>query len=63
MNKVPGEEAKPAEPVGEGEHTYAAHGERLGFDPMKELNLPGSYDEVLSRLKHLQSSRDMESLN
>lgn len=63
MNGDPKEGSDPAEQIGETDRTYATHGERLGFDPMKDLNLPGSYDEVLSRFKRLQGSRDMESLN
>ncbi len=35
----------------------------LAFDPMKELNLPSSYDEVLARFKTLQVDRAMEALN
>jgi hypothetical protein len=56
-------EANPAEQIGEAERSYSGHGERLGFDPMKELNLPANYDEVVSRFKRLQGSRAMESLN
>ncbi|MCW5898099.1 MAG: hypothetical protein KIT10_02425 [Flavobacteriales bacterium] len=32
-------------------------------DPLKDLNLPGSYDEVLERLRRLKGCRDMEVLN
>ncbi|MBK7384263.1 MAG: hypothetical protein IPI81_13190 [Flavobacteriales bacterium] len=58
-------EATPAEQSQVKERTYAMYvqGGELGFDPMKELNLPGSYDEVVSRFKRLQGSRAMESLN
>ncbi|HQV51413.1 MAG: hypothetical protein IPH21_10205 [Flavobacteriales bacterium] len=35
----------------------------LAFDPMKELNLPSSYDEVLARFNTLQGDRAMEALN
>ncbi len=37
--------------------------QRLGFDPMKELNLPGSYEEVVIRFKRLQGDRAQEVLN
>lgn len=37
--------------------------ERLGFDPMKELNLPGSYEEVVIRFNRLQGDRAQEVLN
>lgn len=35
----------------------------LAFDPMKELNLPSSYEEVLTRFNNLQGERAMEALN
>lgn len=35
----------------------------LSFDPMKDLNLPQSYDEVVSRFKKLQGGRSAETLN
>lgn len=56
-------EVSPAEPVGEAERSYSGHGEKLGFDPMKDLNLPANYDEVVSRFKRLQGTRAMEALN
>lgn len=37
--------------------------QRLGFDPMKDLNLPGSYEEVVMRFKRLQGDRAQEVLN
>jgi hypothetical protein len=37
--------------------------ENPSFDPLKELNLPANYDEVLERFKKLQGERAMESLN
>ena len=48
-----------------GERCYASYnsGSNLSFDPMKDLNLPGSYEEVLSRFKRLQGDRAMEVLN
>lgn len=47
------------------ERTYGCAKTNAGleFDPTKDLNLPGSYDEVVSRFKKLQGSRSMESLN
>lgn len=35
----------------------------LSFDPMQELNLPKSYEEVVSRFKKLQNGRNDESMN
>ena len=35
----------------------------LAFDPLKDLNLPSSYDEVLSRFRHLQGERAWEVSN
>lgn len=44
---------------------YSQYGnkENLSFDPLKELNLPANYDEVLDRFKKLQGERAMEALN
>lgn len=42
---------------------YATTNTDLEFDPTKDLNLPGSYDEVVARFKKLQKARCMESLN
>jgi len=36
---------------------------KLDFDPLKDLNLPDSYNEVLKRFKGLQGERTTESLN
>jgi len=36
---------------------------KLDFDPLKDLNLPDSYDEVLKRFKGLQGERATASLN
>ena len=52
----------------EAEHTASKQygpycPQRLGFDPMKDLNLPGSYDEVVLRFKRLQGDRADEMLN
>lgn len=48
-----------------GSRTYASYRKiaKLSFDPMKDLNLPASYDEVLARFKRLQIIRAMEALN
>lgn len=48
-----------------GQRTYASYKRiaKLSFDPMKDLNLPDSYDEVLARFKRLQVMRAMEALN
>lgn len=35
----------------------------LGFDPLKDLNLPGSYEEVVTRFSKLQCERAQEVLN
>jgi len=59
------EEGTPEEREQKAERSYAAAhaGDHLSFDPMKDLNLPGSYDEVVSRFKRLQGVRAMEALN
>lgn len=45
--------------------SYAANNDdtHLNFDPLKDLNLPSSYDEVLSRFRQLQGDRAWESMN
>ncbi len=47
------------------QRTYAGYsgGGDLTFDPQKDLNLPGSYDEVLVRFRKLQGDRAVEVLN
>ncbi len=46
------------------ERSYAEYSKKeIGFDPLKDLNLPGSYDEVLSRFNRLQGDREPEVLN
>jgi hypothetical protein len=47
------------------ERGYASYndGSKLSFDPMKDLNLPANYDEVMARFKRLQGDRAMEALN
>jgi hypothetical protein len=48
-----------------GHRSYTGYfsGGELAFDPMKDLNLPGSYDEVLARFEKLQGERAVEVLN
>lgn len=55
---------KTGDPYGEA-RSYAAicAGMELAFDPMKDLNLPASYDEVLTRFRRLQGVRAQEVLN
>lgn len=59
------EEGKPEEREQDAERSYSAHhtGPHLSFDPMKDLNLPANYDEVVTRFKRLQGVRAMEVLN
>lgn len=45
-----------------GYHAYAGQAD-LQFCPLKDLNLPSSYSEVVSRFKRLQGDRDVEVLN
>ncbi len=42
--------------------TYAG-GEHLSFDPLKDLNLPSSYEEVIKRFKQLQGERNLTVMN
>lgn len=44
-------------------YSQYAKNETLDFDPLKELNLPANYEEVLTRFKKLQGERAMEALN
>lgn len=65
VNAQPSGEDKPTEASNEQAEQkpgYQADG-KFAFDPMKELNLPANYDEVLARFKRLQGSKAMESLN
>jgi hypothetical protein len=41
----------------------AFSGSGLDFDPHKDLNLPSSYDEVISRFRRLQGDRWASLLN
>jgi hypothetical protein len=49
----------------ETERTYAAYAGdvQLNFDPLQDLNLPASYDEVRQRYQRLRMDRSMETLN
>ena len=51
--------------LNEEQRSYAGYrsGTDITFDPMKDLNLPGSYEEVLSRFEKLQGERAVEALN
>ena len=64
-NAPSNDEGTPAEPIDRSARTYADYKEeaQLSFDPMAELNLPGSYDEVVSRFSKLQGNGAMEALN
>ena len=55
-------EGEPVENRDPASYATFANGD-LGFDPTKDLNLPGSYDEVLARFKRLQGDRAWEVLN
>ena len=39
------------------------NGGELSFDPQRDLNLPGSYEELLARFQKLQSVRVKEGSN
>lgn len=47
------------------ERTYADYStdEHLNFDPLKDLNLPSSYEEVQARYKQLRAERNEALLN
>lgn len=47
------------------ERSYADYTveKEFAFDPLKDLNLPGSYQEVLDRFNKLQGERAQEVLN
>lgn len=49
----------------EEQRSYAGYfsGAEPTFDPLKDLNLPGSYEEVLARFEKLQGERAVEVLN
>jgi hypothetical protein len=54
-----------AERVPVAERTYAVYtaNRELGFDPMRELNLPASYAEAVRRFKRLQGEHAPDALN
>ncbi|MCB0792774.1 MAG: hypothetical protein H6595_10585 [Flavobacteriales bacterium] len=57
------EEREP-EKEGKEERSYTEYGEKLpDLDPMKDLNLPENYQEVVRRFERLQGDRAMELLN
>ena len=57
-------EQGPVDPAKQDRTYSEKHGDqRLDFDPLKDLNLPADYDEVLARFKRLQGDRAMEALN
>lgn len=47
------------------DRSYAADNgvTQLSFDPLKDLNLPSSYEEVVSRFRQLQGDRTWETMN
>jgi hypothetical protein len=47
------------------ERSYSGYysGGALSFDPLKDLNLPASYEEVVARFRRLQGERAIEVLN
>jgi hypothetical protein len=59
------EEKEPREQEQDGLRCYSTYnsGGQLEFDPLKELNLPANYDEVVNRFKRLQGERAVEILN
>jgi hypothetical protein len=61
----PAQESGERSSVKHPERSYAAicAGKDLAFDPMKDLNLPASYEEVILRFRRLQGIRAAEVLN
>ncbi|MGB3525991.1 MAG: hypothetical protein WBB32_08510 [Flavobacteriales bacterium] len=51
--------------ITESERTYSEYigGDHLSFDPLTDLNLPSSYEEVVMRYKRLRGERQLASLN
>lgn len=47
------------------DRSYAAESgdTHLAFDPLKDLNLPSSYEEVIARFRQLQGERAWEVSN
>ncbi len=64
MAQPSGEDAGEQAEQGETrDYATFCEGRDITFDPMKDLNLPGSYEEVLRRFRKLQGVRAMEVLN
>jgi hypothetical protein len=57
LHPEPPQEQKP-----QGYRAYVFHA-HLSYDPMEDLNLPASYEEVLDRFRKLQGDRAWEVLN
>ncbi|HEY0979022.1 MAG TPA: hypothetical protein VGE21_16245 [Flavobacteriales bacterium] len=53
----------PSEEKAERSYSGYYSGGNLSFDPLKELNLPSSYAEVVTRFRKLQGERAVEVLN
>ncbi|HQV53755.1 MAG TPA: hypothetical protein PLD17_16010 [Flavobacteriales bacterium] len=51
-----------AEPTEKTERGFGTAAE-LGFDPLTDLNLPGSYEEAMARFSKLPGERPLEVLN
>ena len=47
----------------EGTYSEYLGGEHLTFDPLKDLNLPSSYEEVVVRYMRLRGERQLPSMN
>ncbi len=47
----------------EGTYSEYLGGEHLSFDPLKDLNLPSSYEEVVMRYNRLRGERQLPSMN
>jgi len=49
----------------EEQRSYTGYygGGDLTFDPLKDLNLPANYDEVMARFEKLQGERAVEVMN
>lgn len=61
---VVGTQEQSTEHTEQNERSYAEYTRKeFAFDPMKDLNLPSSYDEVLVRFNRLQGDRAEEVLN
>lgn len=65
MKKAPGILSAPESPEEVTGRSYAEYrdGQRLCFDPLEDLNLPASYEEVVLRYKRLREVRPGTALN